>query len=103
MHDMPKSVERWYRLWISQFPESWHPSDLERFYMFVSVLVHSARKPRNRYWLEKNMRADRPQLSENDIMAYCDIFEHLQDFSNVWKSQQARLIAEDEFRKQRQS
>jgi hypothetical protein len=101
MYDIPKSVERWYKLWINQFPESWHPSDLERFYIFVSVLVHRAHKSRDRYWLEKNMRAERPQLSENDIEAYCDLFERLRDFSNVWKSQQASLVAEDTLRKQR--
>lgn len=101
---MPKSVEKWYRLWISQFPESWHPSDLERFYMFVSVLVHNSKIPRDRYWLEKNIRADRPQLSDGDIENYCRVFEHLQNYSNVWKSQQAKQIAIDdarEFREER--
>jgi hypothetical protein len=101
MHDMPKSVEKWYNLWISQFPESWHPSDVERFYMFVSVLVHHTRKPRDRYWLEKNMRADRPQLSEADVEAYCNLFEHLRDYSGIWKSHQARLIAQDFARNQK--
>jgi hypothetical protein len=95
MHNMPKQAESWYKLWINQFPESWHPNDLERFYMFVSVLDHTTRKPRNSHWLEENMRADRPQLSEEDISRYCELFEHLRDYSQVWKSQQARLIAED--------
>ena len=99
MDNMPKSVEKWYKFWISQFPESWHPSDVERFYMFVSVLIHNSRKPRDRYWLEKNIRADRPQLSDADMEAYCNLFEHLRDYSKVWKSQQAKLIAEDSARK----
>jgi hypothetical protein len=94
MHDMPKSAERWYWLWINQFPESWHPNDLERFYMFISVLIHSSRKPRGVDWLEDNIRVDRPQLSEDDIRNYCKLFEYLRDYSNVWKSQQANLIAE---------
>lgn len=98
MNDMPKSVEKWYRLWISQFPESWHPSDTERFYMFVSVLMHNSRKPRTRYWLEKNMCADNPRLSEDDIENYCNLFEHLQNYSNVWKSQQAKQIGMDFFK-----
>ena len=102
MNDMPRSVEKWYRLWISQFPESWHPSDTERFYMFVSVLLHNSRKPRSRYWLEKNIRADNPRLSEDDIEKYCDLFEHLKDYSNVWKSQQAKLIAIDSAREDRE-
>jgi hypothetical protein len=98
MHDMPKHAERWYKLWINQFPESWHPSDLERFYMFVSVLVHVSRKFRGGSWLEKNIRVDRPQLSEDDIRNYCELFEHLQEYSKVWKSQQAKLIAESDAR-----
>lgn len=100
MQDMPKRAERWYRLWINQFPESWHPNDLERFYMFVSVLVQTWRKPRGGGWLEKNIRVDRPQLSEGDIQKYCELFEHLRDYSRVWKSQQAKLIAEADAREQ---
>lgn len=96
---MPKSAERWYKLWINQFPESWHPSDLERFYMFVSVLNHASRTSRDRYWLEKNIRADNSRLSDGDIENYCDLFEHLRDYANVWKSQQAKLIAIDSARK----
>jgi hypothetical protein len=97
MHDMPKRAERWYKLRVNQFPESWHPYDLERFYMFVSVLIRSSRKPRSGHWLDENIRVDRPQLSEDDINRYCELFEHLRDYSNVWKSQQAKLITEDEF------
>jgi deoxyadenosine/deoxycytidine kinase len=99
MYKMPKSAERWYKLWINQFPESWHPSDLERFYMFVSVLNHASRTPRDRYWLEKNIRADNSKLSDSDVENYCDLFEHLRDYTNVWKSQQAKLIAIDSARK----
>ena len=101
MKNMPKSVEKWYLLWINQFPESWHPNDLERFYMFVSVLLHNSRKSRNRHWLEENIRNDNSRLSNEDIEKYCDLFEHLQNYSTVWKSQQANLIAEDSATKDR--
>ena len=102
MDNMPKSAEKWYRLWINQFPESWHPNDLERFYMFVSVLVRVSRTHRNRFWLEKNIRTDRPQLSEEDIKNYSYLFEHLQNYSNVWKSHQANQIAIDDARQDRE-
>jgi hypothetical protein len=58
MKDMPKSVQKWYRLWVGAFPESRHPRDLERFYMFVSILLFTTRKERSRYWLEENLRED---------------------------------------------
>jgi len=99
---MPKSAERWYKLWISQFPESWHWADLERFYMFVSVLVRNSRIPRDRYWLEENIRTDRPQLSDDDIEKYCYLFEHLQKYSNVWKSRQAKQTAIDDAKQYRE-
>jgi len=59
------------------------------------VLNHKSRNPRDRYWLEKNIRTDRPQIPDADIEKYCHLFEHLQNYSNVWKSQQARQIAID--------
>ena len=83
MHMMPKSVKKWYRLWINQFPESWHPLDLERFYMFASVLNHYSRKSRDRYWLEINIREDNSKLSDKDIEKYCDLFEHLRNYALV--------------------
>jgi hypothetical protein len=99
MEDMPKSAEKWYKIWISAFPETWHPLDLERFYMFVSVLLKNSKKIRSTSWLEKNLREDCPRLSSDDIEKYCYIFEHLKNFKRVWKSQQAYLILTEERKK----
>ena len=71
MKDMPKSVESWYRRWIGAFSESRHPSDWERFYMFVSVLLRTSRKVRTRNWLAKNLREDCKKLSAEQIENYC--------------------------------
>jgi len=101
MFEMPKSSEKWYKRWISAFPESWHPSDLERFYMFLSVLLARSRKTRSRFWLARNLREDCGKLSERDIERYCDIFEHIRDFRGVWKGQQARLLACNEMQETR--
>ncbi len=92
MHDMPPSVQQWYRQWIGSWPESWHPADMERFYMFVSKLLQVSRKHRPACWLESNLREDCRNLSENNINKYGEIYEHIRDFSQVWKSQQARLM-----------
>lgn len=99
MQDMPKSAVRWYKMWISNFPESWHHSDLERFYMFVSVLLATSRKERGGHWLEQNLREDCRKLSDQDIEQYCLLFEHIRDFAKVWKSQQAKLIGQDDIEK----
>ncbi len=92
---MPPSAIKWYRQWLAMFPETWDSGDLERFYMFVSRLLHSAKKERPRHWLAKNLKADCSKLSDDDIEKYCDIYEHIKNYNNVWKSQQAKLIAVD--------
>jgi len=97
MKDMPKSATKWYRSWIVAFPESWDSRNLERFYMFVSVLLGNVKRQRSRYWLEENLKADCKKLSVEDIEIYCDIYEHIRDFKNVWKSQQAKLVAQSVF------
>jgi len=94
---MPKSATKWYRSWIVAFPESWDSRNLERFYMFVSVLLGNVKRQRSRYWLEENLKADCKKLSVEDIEIYCDIYEHIRDFKNVWKSQQAKLVAQSVF------
>ena len=93
---MPPSVVKWYKIWINQFPDSWHPSDLERFYMFVSVLLNNNKKNRSYVWLKENLKEDCRKLSDQNIEKYCDIYEHIKNFKNVWKSQQAKLIAQEE-------
>ena len=92
MKEMPIKAIKWYKLWISQFPESWNQSDLERFYMFVHVLLGIVKKERSFNWLAENLRDDCKKLSSEDIEKYCEIYEHIKDFKKVWKSQQARLI-----------
>lgn len=96
---MPKSAIKWYKVWINQFPESWHPSDLERFYMFVSILLRNSKKDRSYLWLKENLKEDCQKLSDQDVEKYCEIYEHIKNFKNVWKSQQAKLIAQEEFKK----
>ena len=93
MKDMPKSAIKWYKMWLVSFPESWSESSLEMFYMFVDVLLTHAKKERSRYWLEENLKQDRPQLSSEDIEEYCNIYDHLKGFKKVRKGQLAKLIA----------
>jgi len=96
---MPKFAIKWYKMWIVGFLESWHSNDLERFYMFISVLLANSKKQRSRYWLKENLQEDCSKLSDKDIEKYCDIYEHIRDFKRVWRSQQAKLIAQNNFEK----
>ncbi len=89
--DMPKSVVRRYKMWLALFPESFDGSTLEAFYMFVDVLLTNTRKVRSRFWLAENMKEDRPNLSEEVIEVYCDLYDHLKGFKYIWKGQLAKL------------
>lgn len=91
--DMPKSAVRWYMMWLALFPESFDGSTLEAFYMFVDVLLTNTRKERSRFWLAENMKEERPNLSEEVIQEYCDLYDHLKGFKYVWKGQLAKRSA----------
>lgn len=99
MQDMPKSVVEYYRRWIHHFPDSWSETDLELFYMFVSVLLTCSKKSRSGVWLEENLKEDCTKLTLKDIKEYANIYEHIRDFKKVWKGHTARLIAQDKMEK----
>ena len=88
---IPTSAEKYYQQWIRAFPESEHPADWNRFYMFVSVLLCNVKKQRIRGWLEQRLREDCKKLSEERIQKFGEIYEHIRDFKNVWKSPDAKL------------
>ena len=103
MIDMPKSAQRAYKHWIKHFPESYSRTDMDLFYSFVKVLVHSSPKERPASWLEKNMRDDRPDLDEKVIQWYSEIFLHLRDYDTVHKRHTFKLITQSEFEEMRKS
>lgn len=70
--------------WISQFPESYHPSDEERFYVFVKTVCRDSRQQRDSSWLRKKITNYRKHhLEQLDIENYCDLFDKLIDFYKV--------------------
>lgn len=99
MQDMPKSVEKWYKLWINNFPESFSSTSLDLFYFFLSNLLSADKKNRNREWLRENIKVDSKKLSQKNIEDYCDIFEYIRDFRNVGKSDTAKTLLIDEIKK----
>jgi len=80
MKDMPKSAVKHYKIWISNYPESFHPADLNRFYLFVKDIMRNSKKIRSRYWLEDNIKEDCPKLSNEDIESYCDRYQHVLEY-----------------------
>ena len=95
MHDMPQTLQIPYRRWIRHFPASYHSTDHELFYLFVKQLLHTVKKQRDSGWLEKNMREDRPDLSDRMIEYWCGLYTQLRDFEFVGKSHTNKLIAAD--------
>ena len=92
--DMPPTVLESYERWISHHPQSWHPTDLDHFYLFVRDLLSCAIRERSRYWLEENLKADCPKLNDKDIAEYGGIYEHIKNFSKVGRGHTAKLIAQ---------
>jgi len=48
MINIPKLAQKYYKMWLSAYPESEHPNDWDRFYMFVSVLLVNSKKEHSR-------------------------------------------------------
>jgi hypothetical protein len=76
-------IEVAFRRWITSYPESYHPLDMERFYTLVkSVMAYSrSDATSSSEWLkEKIEKFPGHHLTEEDILDYCDKFMMLKDF-----------------------
>ena len=69
--------------WIANYPESFHPLDLERFYRFVKTVCVYGRKRRGAVWLRQKLESTNHSLDSDDIDSYCELFETLQVFYRV--------------------
>jgi hypothetical protein len=92
MHDMPPSVVPWYRDWLREYPESFHPYDKGRFYAFVHMLLKSAKKPHSRGWLEANLREDCPRCDGRVVEHYGQLFEIITEFATFWHTHQGQSL-----------
>ena len=98
MLEIPKSAKYYYNLWLSLFPETWDEEEdnMNRFYMFVHVLLSNAKKERSRNWFKQRLKEDcKGKLNNRMLEKYSDLYQHLKSFKNVHKSKWARLIAKD--------
>lgn len=73
-------IDQSFKLWIGQYPESFHPLDLERFYAFVKCVCRYSRKTKDGLWLREKLSKVGHHLSEEDIEYYCNKFQELQNF-----------------------
>ena len=73
------TVDDKFQLWISQYPESLHPLDMQRFYRFVKAVCESG-SFHDGSWLEAKISGSKHSLSEELVRRYCSLFIDLQDF-----------------------
>lgn len=95
MRDMPVSAVSYYRRWLNQYPESLHPLDMERFYLFVAVLLRRSRRRRTGPWLANNLRADCPQLDREEIGVYVERYQTLVEYDKVLREDLPRERSEE--------
>ena len=71
------------RFWLSQHPESGHPLDERRFYIFAKNVCRYSRKNKDGDWLRKEILKSGKNFSKEGIEKFCILFNKLQDFYNT--------------------
>jgi len=76
-----EAIKKEFFIWISNYPESFHPLDMKRFYAFVKIFIRYKRKNKNSQWLREQItKYNEHNLSNRNIDCYCCIFDHLINF-----------------------
>ncbi|MBA4320650.1 MAG: hypothetical protein C0412_19835 [Flavobacterium sp.] len=79
-----KPIEKAFVLWISQYPESYHPCDMDRFYKLAKTVCRYGRKAKHSQWLRKKIvNFEGHHLGEKDVEYYCDLFDKLIRFHRI--------------------
>lgn len=73
-------IEQSFYQWINNYPESFHPIDMERFYIFVKCVCRYGRKMKGYKWLKDKIEKSGKKLSNDTIDTYCNKFVTLQEF-----------------------
>ena len=69
--------------WISNHPESFHPLDMQRFYVLVKTVKRYSRKPKSGQWLRDKIKQSKKTMREENISYFCDLFEALLEYDSV--------------------
>ncbi len=83
-YDMPAAAKTYYELWHQNANKQLqHPTDWDRFYLFVSILIKFSKKRRSGDWLKQNLILDCPEFGEKEIDKLALLFDHLVDFNLI--------------------
>jgi len=75
-------VEESFIMWISMNPESFHPLDMQRFYVFVhSVIRYHAKSWHSFKTFKEKILFHKPNFPQDIIEYYYNLMQHLVDFS----------------------
>jgi CRISPR/Cas system-associated protein endoribonuclease Cas2 len=67
-------------MWINGHPESFHPFDMERFYVFVKCVCRYSRKQKDHQWLRQRIIESGKISNKEVVEKYCEMFNELQEF-----------------------
>lgn len=77
-------IECAFYYWISNHPGSFHPLDMERFYVLAKTVKRYSRKPKGGQWLRDKIKQSKKYIQEEDISYFCDLFETLLEYDDAY-------------------
>ena len=75
-----RPIDQTLAAWINNYPESFHPLDMRRFYHFVKTVCAYSRSPKGSDWLRAKLKTTGKYLEAETVDHYCNLFETLQEF-----------------------
>lgn len=77
-------VEESFILWMSQYPESFHPSDMDRFYTLLkNICRYGASRWMNLYFLKAQILKFKPNFNKKDLEKLLNIAEYIFDYNKA--------------------
>lgn len=75
-------IEESFDDWCNNFPESFHPLDMKRFYIFVKCTCKFGRGKNYEMWLRKKL--EKSKMSIENIDYFCNLFGILVNFHKTY-------------------
>ncbi len=98
MKQIPKSTRILFNRFINHFPESFHQTDIDLFYMFVYKLLSIPNLDFTPGDLEGNLKKECKKLSNKQVERYGDMYSTIKEFKTAPKRHTWKLIAEGELK-----
>lgn len=91
LHKNP--TEESFIIWLSGYPESFHPLDMKRFYTFVkNVISYHSKRWLNKEYFKSQIKFHIPTFDEENINHFHNILEICRDYH---QSRRTPLIDDD--------